>query len=172
MAFEDDEGDDHGDRVKDVSFAVEDLEGIMIQCRKKGVKVVKEIWTEEDEGGKVRFATVQTYGDTTHTFVERQNFKGLFLPGYKVPYYKDVLSPTLPANGLYFVDHVVGNQPDLTMEDAAKWYENNLLFHRFWSVDDEQMHTEYSVCICSSSTDQKRWNRRLFSYHLAASSIV
>ena len=40
---------------------------------------------------------------------------------FQVPYYKDVLSPTLPANGLYFVDHVVGNQPDLTMEDAAKW---------------------------------------------------
>ena len=40
---------------------------------------------------------------------------------WQVPYYKDVLSPTLPANGLYFVDHVVGNQPDLTMEDAAKW---------------------------------------------------
>ena len=39
----------------------------------------------------------------------------------QAPYYKDVLSPTLPANGLYFVDHVVGNQPDLTMEDAAKW---------------------------------------------------
>ena len=64
------------------------------------VKVVREIWTEEDEGGQVRFATVQvlnrlppnhgdhdksgqTYGDTTHTFVERQNYKGLFLPGYR-----------------------------------------------------------------------------------------
>jgi len=43
------------------------------------------------------------------------------------------------------VDHVVGNQPDLHMEDAAKWYESNLLFHRFWSVDDTQMHTEFSA---------------------------
>jgi 4-hydroxyphenylpyruvate dioxygenase len=40
---------------------------------------------------------------------------------------------------------VVSNQPDLTMEDAAKWYEQNLIFHRFWSVDDEQMHTDYSA---------------------------
>lgn len=87
----------------------------------------------------------QTYGDTTHTFVERAGYKGLFLPGYKTPYYKDLLSPTLPPNGLYFVDHVVGNQPDLHMEDAAKWYESNLLFHRFWSVDDTQMHTEFSA---------------------------
>jgi len=109
------------------------------------VKVVKDIWSEEDEGGSVRFATVQTYGDTTHTFVERAGYKGLFLPGYKTPYYQDVLSPTLPPNGLYFVDHVVGNQPDLHMEDAAKWYESNLLFHRFWSVDDTQMHTEFSA---------------------------
>lgn len=43
------------------------------------------------------------------------------------------------------MDHVVGNQPDLHMEDAAKWYESNLLFHRFWSVDDTQMHTEFSA---------------------------
>ena len=45
------------------------------------VRVVKNIWEEEDEGGKVRFARVQTYGDTTHTFVERSGYKGLFLPG-------------------------------------------------------------------------------------------
>jgi len=135
----------HGDGVKDVSFTVEDLDGIMEKCRQKGVKVIKEIWTEEDEGGKVRFATVQTYGDTTHTFVERAGYKGLFLPGYKAPIYTDLLIPTLPQTGIYFVDHVVGNQPDLQMEDAAKWYERNLLFHRFWSVDDTQMHTDYSA---------------------------
>jgi len=135
----------HGDGVKDVSFTVEDLDGIMEKCRQKGVKVVKEIWTEEDEGGKVRFATVQTYGDTTHTFVERAGYKGLFLPGYKDPLYNDLLLSTLPQTGIYFVDHVVGNQPDLQMEDAAKWYERNLLFHRFWSVDDTQMHTDYSA---------------------------
>jgi len=119
--------------------------GIMEQCKNKGVKVVRDIWTEEDEGGKVRFATVQTYGDTTHTLVERHGFKGLFLPGYKDPYYKDLLSPSLPPTGIYFVDHVVGNQPDLMMEDVAKWYEHNLMFHRFWSVDDTQLHTEYSA---------------------------
>ena len=72
---------DHGDGVKDVAFHVEDLDGIMIKCREKGVKVVKDVWEEEDEGGKVRFARVQTYGDTTHTFVERSGYKGLFLPG-------------------------------------------------------------------------------------------
>ena len=74
---------DHGDGVKDVAFHVEDLEGIMIKCKERGVKIVKDIWEESDDGGKVRFATVQTYGDTTHTFVERSGYKGLFLPGMK-----------------------------------------------------------------------------------------
>lgn len=44
-----------------------------------------------------------------------------------------------------FIDHVVGNQPDLEMESVAKWYENILQFHRFWSVDDSQVHTDYSA---------------------------
>jgi len=135
----------HGDGVKDVSFSVEDLDGIMDQCQKKGVRVVRNIWEEEDEHGKVRFAKVQTYGDTTHTFIERAGYSGLFLPGYKIPLYKDLLCGTLPPIGLYFIDHCVGNQPDLKMEEAAEWYERNLLFHRFWSVDDSQVHTEFSA---------------------------
>jgi len=135
----------HGDGVKDVSFTVEDLDGIMIKCKERGVRIIKEVWEESDEGGKVRFATVQTYGDTTHTFIERKGFSGLFLPGYKPPMHEDVLLPGLPDPGIYFIDHVVGNQPDLMMEDAAGWYERNLLFHRFWSVDDTQMHTDYSA---------------------------
>lgn len=43
------------------------------------------------------------------------------------------------------IDHVVGNQPDLEMEPVAQWYEKMLDFHRFWSVDDTMMHTEYSA---------------------------
>lgn len=31
------------------------------------------------------------------------------------------------------------------MEGVADWYERNLQFHRFWSVDDSQIHTEYSA---------------------------
>ena len=111
----------HGDGVKDVAFHVEDLEGIMIKCKERGVKVVKDIWEESDEGGKVRFAKVQTYGDTTHTFVERAGYRGLFLPGYRAPLTQDVLLAKLPAPEIYNIDHIVGNQPDLTMEDAAKW---------------------------------------------------
>ena len=111
----------HGDGVKDVAFTVLDLDAIMAKAKARGVRVVKDIWTEEDKDGKVRFAVVQTYGDTTHTFVERGGYKGLFLPGYEVPRIKDALLKQLPEVGVKFIDHVVGNQPDLAMEDAAKW---------------------------------------------------
>jgi len=135
----------HGDGVKDVAFTVEDLDGIMSKCKERGVKIVKDIWEESDETGTVRMATVQTYGDTTHTLIERKGYSGLFLPGYKPVASEDVLLANLPEAGAYFIDHVVGNQPDLSMEDAASWYERNLMFHRFWSVDDTQMHTDYSA---------------------------
>ncbi|RXG52593.1 4-hydroxyphenylpyruvate dioxygenase [Armadillidium vulgare] len=135
----------HGDGVKDVAFAVEDLDGIMQMAKKRGAVIVKDIWEEKDEDGVVRFGRVQTYGDTTHTFVERGNYKGSFLPGFKEPIQApDPLIHVLPKPGLEFIDHIVGNQPDLEMEDVAKWYEKHLMFHRFWSVDDSQIHTEYS----------------------------
>jgi len=135
----------HGDGVKDIAFEVEDLESIMKMAKERGAKIVKDIWTEEDEGGVCKYGQVQTYGDTTHTFIERGGYKGLFLPGFKAPIGAvDPLPGQLPVIGLNFIDHIVGNQPELEMEDVAKWYEKHLMFHRFWSVDDTQIHTEYS----------------------------
>lgn len=76
----------HGDGVKDIAFAVEDLDSIIKKAKEKGAIIVKDVWEENDDGGKVRYATVKTFGDTTHTLIEKNNFKGLFLPGYKKPY--------------------------------------------------------------------------------------
>ncbi|XP_021934058.1 4-hydroxyphenylpyruvate dioxygenase isoform X2 [Zootermopsis nevadensis] len=135
----------HGDGVKDVAFTVEDLDSIVERAKQHGAKIIKDIWEESDEGGTVRFARVQTYGDTTHTFVERSDYNGLFLPGYKEPLQEDVLCKKLPPGRLDFVDHVVGNQPDQGMVPTADWYEKNLMFHRFWSVDDSQIHSHYSA---------------------------
>jgi len=135
----------HGDLAKDVAFEVENLDIIVKYAKAKGGKVLKDIWEESDEGGTVRFATLQTYGDNVHTLVERKNYSGIFLPGFKAPLYSDVLLKQLPPAKLDFIDHVVGNQPDLEMESVAKWYERVLQFHRFWSVDDSQIHTEYSA---------------------------
>jgi 4-hydroxyphenylpyruvate dioxygenase len=136
----------HGDGVKDIAFAVEDIDSVVAVARERGAKIVKDIWREDDEHGFVRYAVIQTFGDTTHTLIERgSNFKGLFLPGFKEPLVKNVLLDDLPPSGLDLIDHCVGNQPDGEMESATKWYEKSLAFHRFWSVDDKQIHTKYSA---------------------------
>ncbi|XP_076265537.1 4-hydroxyphenylpyruvate dioxygenase [Rhynchophorus ferrugineus] len=134
----------HGDGVKTVAFEVENLEGIVQRAKEQGAEVVRDIWQESDFDGIVRFATIRTYGHTVHTFVDRSLYQGPFLPGF-MSVSDDSLSATLPPANLDFIDHVVGNQPDNQMESVAKWYENVLQFHRFWSVDDSQLHTEYSA---------------------------
>uniref|UniRef100_A0A8C0ITC8 4-hydroxyphenylpyruvate dioxygenase n=2 Tax=Chelonoidis abingdonii TaxID=106734 RepID=A0A8C0ITC8_CHEAB len=135
----------HGDGVKDIAFEVEDCDFIVEKAKERGAVIVKEPWVEEDKYGKVKFAVIQTYGDTTHTLIENLNYKGLFLPGFEPPLFKDPLLPKLPSGKLSFIDHVVGNQPDLQMVPVAEWYQKNLLFHRFWSVDDKQLHTQFSA---------------------------
>lgn len=135
----------HGDGVKDIAFTVEDCDFLVQKARERGAIIIKEPHTLEDKHGKVRLAVVQTYGDTTHTFVERTGYKGLFLPGFQLPLFKDPLLAKLPSGQLDFIDHVVGNQSDNEMVPVVEWYQRNLLFHRFWSVDDKQLQTEYSA---------------------------
>lgn len=136
----------HGDGVRDVAFTVDDCRGMFAEAVKRGAEAVQHPVQLSDEHGSVWIASVRTYGDTVHSFVERKAYKGLFLPGYApvADADKDPLLLLTPNPGLQFVDHCVGNQPDLTMERVAKWYESTLQFHRFWSVDDSIMHTEYS----------------------------
>jgi 4-hydroxyphenylpyruvate dioxygenase len=135
----------HGDGVKDVAFSVNDLDGIIEQAKAKGGKIVKDIWEISDENGSVRMAILQTYGDVTHTLVERGGYKGEFLPGFKKHYLiDDQILSSLPEPNLLYVDHVVGNQDDNEMLPAVQWYEKTLQFHRFWSVDDSVIHTDYS----------------------------
>ncbi|XP_036869900.2 4-hydroxyphenylpyruvate dioxygenase isoform X3 [Manis javanica] len=104
----------HGDGVKDIAFEVEDCDYIV------------------------------QYGDTTHTLVEKMNYSGCFLPGFEPLVFTDPLLSKLPKCYLEIIDHIVGNQPDQEMVSASEWYLKNLQFHRFWSVDDTQVHTEYS----------------------------
>jgi len=135
----------HGDGVRDVAFTVDDARGIYNKAVSRGAKSIREPWEERDEDGYVVMATIQTYGDTLHTFVERKNYKGLFLPNYAKPTFEDPLDKILPPTKLTFVDHCVGNQPDNEMISAVEWYQKILDFHRFWSVDDKQIMTEYSA---------------------------
>ncbi|XP_054481391.1 4-hydroxyphenylpyruvate dioxygenase [Anoplopoma fimbria] len=135
----------HGDGVKDIAFQVEDCDFLIKTAKERGAVIVKEPWVEQDSQGRVKYAVVQTYGDTTHTLIEYLSpYKGLFLPGYKEPLFRDPLLAKLPPGGLNFIDHMVGNQPDDQMVPISDWYQNCLLFHRFWSIDDKQIHTQYS----------------------------
>lgn len=134
----------HGDGVKDVAFHVDDAAGIYQKAVSRGAKSVKAPETLKDENGSVIVASVQTYGDTIHTFVQRIDYQGPFLPGFKAHHLKEKFNKVMSPVGLDFIDHCVGNQPDLEMEAAASWYEKMLDFHRFWSVDDTMIHTEYS----------------------------
>ena len=98
----------------------------------------------EDENGTVIVASVKTYGDTIHTFVQRANYTGIFLPGYADHPQREVLNGLVPVPELLYIDHCVGNQYDGEMEPVAQWYEQMLDFHRFWSVDDKMIHTNFS----------------------------
>jgi len=135
----------HGDGVKDIGIEVDDARSVLEYARSNGAVVVKEPWEESDENGTVVFATIKTYGDTVHTFVERKNYRGEFLPGYVSVTDDDPLENVTGPVGLELIDHIVGNQPDGKMVEIAKYYEKILGFHQFWSVDDSIMHTEYSA---------------------------
>ncbi|XP_059358746.1 4-hydroxyphenylpyruvate dioxygenase [Carassius carassius] len=135
----------HGDGVKDVAFTVENCDFLVEKARERGAIIIKEPHVVEDKFGRVKLAVLQTYGDTTHTFVERAGYNGIFLPGFHAPLFCDPFLAKLPSGKLDFIDHVVGNQPDSEMVPIVEWYQRNLLFHRFWSVDDKQLQTEYSA---------------------------
>jgi 4-hydroxyphenylpyruvate dioxygenase len=123
---------------------VDDAAGIYAKAIERGAASYKAPETLKDDNGSVIVASVKTYGDTVHTFVQRVDYTGPFLPGFKAHHLTEVLNSKLLDVKLEFIDHVVGNQPDLEMEAVASWYEKMLDFHRFWSVDDTMIHTEYS----------------------------
>ncbi len=131
----------HGDGVIDVAFWVEDASEAWNFSTSRGAVSAHEPMISEDESGQVVIAAIKTYGDTIHSFIERKNYSGIFLPGYTE--YKSPLA-TKPI-GLNFVDHFVGNQPEDQMAKIAQWYEEKLGFHRFWTADDKDISTEYTA---------------------------
>lgn len=99
----------HGDGVKDVAFTVDDAAGIYKKAVDRGAKGVQEPTVMKDDDGEVIIATVQTYGDTTHTFVQRAGYKGLFLPEYKAHHLKEKFNESQSPIDLICIDHCVGN---------------------------------------------------------------
>jgi len=85
---------------------------------------------------------IHTYGDTVHLFIERKNYKGAFLPGYRTwsnPHFA-------PADtGLLYVDHCVGNVGWNQMNPWVRFYEDVMGFKNILTFDDEDISTEYSA---------------------------
>lgn len=132
----------HGDGVRDISFTVTDSEKAWKETTSRGAESVLEPTLIEDDRGEAVLSTIKTFGDTTHTFVQRNNYNGVFLPGYEVYESEDHYAD---PSGLVHVDHVVGNQPNGKMQDVCNWYEKIFDFHRYWSVDDKDINTDYSA---------------------------
>lgn len=131
----------HGDGVKIVALWVEDARSAYAETMARGAKSYMEPKVETDEFGEVVRAGIYTYGETVHMFVERKNYTGEFLPGYKK--WESDYNPE-PV-GLKFIDHMVGNVGWNEMNTWVKWYEDVMGFVNFLSFDDKQITTEYSA---------------------------
>ncbi|KAK5135773.1 hypothetical protein LTR08_004599 [Meristemomyces frigidus] len=135
----------HGDAVRDVAFQVDDVDAVYQAAVSAGAKTVYPPKELSDDFGSARYARIKTYGDTTHTLIQRNKYKGVFLPGFRAVEEEEKTEKYLPQVRLDHIDHCVGNQDWNEMEAACEYYEKALGFHRFWSVDDKDICTEYSA---------------------------
>lgn len=131
----------HGDAVKDVALWVDDAEKSYLETTKRGAQSVREPFEVEDKDGVVKMATIATYGDTVHTFVERKDYRGTFLPGF-VPTPEDTLARPV---GLLHVDHMVGNVGWGEMNQWVEFYQKVMGFQLYQHFDDSDISTEYSA---------------------------
>jgi len=133
--------DRHGDGVKVVALWVDDANYAYDQAMNRGAKSFFEPIEESDDDGTVVKAAIHTYGDVVHVFVERKNYNGVFLPGYKEWKSDFKVEPV----GLKFVDHMVGNVEEGDMNKWVKFYEDVLGFKQILSFDDNDISTEYTA---------------------------
>jgi 4-hydroxyphenylpyruvate dioxygenase len=140
----------HGDGVRDIAIEVEDTDFAFHEAVRRGAKAVTEPHLLEDAGGVVRRAAIQTYGDTIHTFLSYQNYKGVFLPGFAEQRIEE--EPT----GLLMVDHMVGNVELGAMNTWANWYSDVMGFTRYISFDDKDISTEYSALMSIVMSDGRQ----------------
>lgn len=132
----------HGDGVKSISLRVPDATKAWEETTKRGAKSYLEPIRLKDKDGEIVMSGIHAYGETVHLFVERKNYNGVFMPGYRAwsnPLFK-------PADtGLLYVDHCVGNVGWNQMNPWVKFYEEVMGFKNILSFDDEDISTEYSA---------------------------
>jgi 4-hydroxyphenylpyruvate dioxygenase len=131
----------HGDGVRDLALWVDDCRASFAYATAHGATAVREPTVLNDENGEVVIAAIRTYGDTIHSIVERRNYRGLFLPGFK-----PMKAHYQPASvGLKYVDHCVGNVELGKMNEWVAFYEKVMGFKNLISFDDKDISTEYSA---------------------------
>ena len=131
----------HGDGVKALALKVEDATSAWEETTKRGGKSYMAPATMKDESGKLVMSGIYTYGETVHLFIERKNYSGVFMPGYRK--WESVYNPT--ETGLLYVDHCVGNVGWNQMNKWVKFYEDVMGFKNILSFDDKDICTEYSA---------------------------
>lgn len=131
----------HGDGVKVLGLLVDDARDAYNQTVKRGALPAAEPVVLEDEYGSVTVSSIQTYGETIHTFVDRSNYNGPFLPGY-VPKASTLKTTSL---GLKYVDHCVGNVGWGEMNTWVRFYEDVMGFKLLITFDDKDISTEYTA---------------------------
>ena len=135
----------HGDGVKDIAFQVDDVRGVWQHAVENEAESVREPEVLRDEHGETVVAVIQTFGDTIHTLINRSGYSGTFLPGFKPIASNDRLQEYLPKVDVLEIDHCVGAQPWEGLDPVVSYYENALNFHRYWTVDDREMCSEFSA---------------------------
>ena len=131
----------HGDAVKVLALMVDDATDAWNQTTSRGGKSYLEPKKINDENGDVVMSGIHTYGETIHLFIERKNYKGTFMPGFKKM--ESAYTPT--STGLLYVDHCVGNVGWNQMNPWVKFYEDVMGFKNILSFDDNDISTEYSA---------------------------
>jgi len=133
----------HGDGVRDIAFEVDDASKSYIETTSRGAKGLLEPTEFSDENGTIVKSSIQTYGDTIHSFIERKNYKGLFLPGFISAENKAVKN--IKDTGLRSIDHIVGNVELGKMNEWVKFYAHTMGFYQLISFDDKDISTDYTA---------------------------
>ena len=138
----------HGDGVKDIALAVPDATEAYRQAVQRGARGVVEPHVVEDEFGRVELAAIATYGDTIHSFVNRADYAGPYLPGYRA-----IEDEPREGVGLAAIDHCVGNVELGRMNHWVEFYERSFGMTEMIHFSDDDISTEYSALMSKVMTD-------------------
>jgi len=139
----------HGDGVRNIALRVGDVDRAYAEAVRRGGTSVSAPETLESPKGRVRRATIATYGDTVHSFVARDRFHGSFLPGYR-----RVEGAHGDATGLRAIDHVVGNVELGHMAEWVAYYRDVLGFTQLAHFSDDQISTKYTALMSKVMQDR------------------